>query len=117
MQKYILWAATGIVTLVMLMGGAGKLSGNEMMHSSFATLGLPSWFGYFIGACEIAGAIGIWIPRLAAFAAAGISIIMLGAIYFHVIYTPLSGAVPALVVLLCCIFIIVQRRAQFSLSS
>lgn len=112
MQKYILWAASGIVTLVMAMGGIGKWSGNEMMHSSFTILGLPSWFGYFIGTCELAGAIGIWVPRLSALAAMGISVIMLGAVYFHAMNTPLGQAVPAVVVLICCAYIISQRRAQ-----
>ena len=112
MQKYILWAASGVVTLVMAMGGIGKLSGSEMMHASFATLGLPGWFGYFIGVCEVAGAIGIWIPRLSALAALGISIIMLGAIYFHIAHTPIAQAIPALVVLICCGYIFTQRKAQ-----
>ena len=110
MQKYLLWVALGLVTLVMLMGGIGKLSGNPMMHQSFEMLGLPSWFGYFIGACEVAGAIGIWLPRLSALAAAGISIIMVGAIYFHVTMTPIAQALPALVVLLLCLYIIARRR-------
>lgn len=112
MQKYILWAASGVVTLVMGLGGIGKLSGNEMMHAGFAILGLPGWFGYFIGVSELAAAVGIWIPRLSALAALGVSIIMLGAIYFHLNHTPLSQGIPALVVLICCIYIFTQRRAQ-----
>lgn len=79
------------------------------MHASFGTLGLPPWFGYFIGACEVAGAVGLFIRRLSMLAAAGISIIMIGALYFHIMHTPLSQGIPALAILLLSAFIIKER--------
>lgn len=112
MKKYALWIASGIVTLVLLMGGGMKLSGQEMALKSFADLGLPAWFGTFIGACEIAGAIGIWLPRLSSLAALGISIIMIGAVYYHIVFPPIPAAIPALVVLLCAVYIFLRRKPE-----
>ena len=112
MQKNILWVVSGVVSLVMLMGGSGKLAGVPMMHESFDVLGLPSWFGYFIGTCEIAGAIGIWIPRLSSLAAAGVSCIMLGALYYHVNFTPIAQGTAAMVVLICALYVAVRRKDQ-----
>lgn len=109
-RKLALTIAMALVALIMLAGGGAKLTGVPQMHASFAALGLPAWFGYFIGACEVAGAIGLFIPRLSALAAAGIALIMIGAAYFHVAHTPIAQAVPAVVVLLLCGFIIQQRR-------
>ena len=40
------------------------------LHTSFAELGLPVWFGYCIGASEVAGAICLFIRPLSALAAA-----------------------------------------------
>lgn len=108
-MKYITWAAMAIITIVMLMGGVMKLTGNPMATTSFATLGLPGWFALFIGICEIAGAIGLWIKRTSVMAASGIAIIMVGALYYHVVHTPIAEGVPALVVLLCCGLVISRR--------
>ncbi len=108
-MKYVIWIAMTIVTLVMLMGGVMKLTGNPMATTSFSVLGLPPWVATFVGACEIAGAIGIWLRKTSLLAAIGISIIMLGAIYYHVMHTPLVEGVAAFVVLLCCALIISRK--------
>lgn len=108
-MKYLTWIAMGIVTLVMLMGGVMKLTGNEMATASFAVLGLPAVFGTFIGLCELAGAVGLWLRRTSMLAAIGIAIIMVGAVYYHVVHTPIAEGVPAIVVLLCCGWIISRR--------
>ena len=110
MQKYSLWAAMVLSALVLVPSGAAKLAGVPQVHASFSTLGLPGWFGYFIGACEIAGAIGLFIRPVSALAAAGISVIMVGAIYYHVVHTPLAQGIPVLVVLVLCSYIIYRRR-------
>lgn len=108
-MKYVTWVAMAIVTLICLMGGVMKLTGNEMATGSFAVLGLPAWFALFIGVCEIAGAIGLWLRRTSVLAAIGIAIIMVGAIYYHVMHTPIAEGIPALVVLACCGWIIKRR--------
>ncbi len=108
-MKYLTWAAMAITTLIMLMGGVMKLMGNEMALASFAVLGLPAIFGTFIGVCEIAGAIGLWLRRTSMLAAMGIAAIMLGALYYHVMHTPISEGIPAMVVLACCAWIISRR--------
>jgi putative oxidoreductase len=109
-QKYGLFAAIGIVVLILLAAGSAKLAGVPVMHKSFAVLGLPIWFGYFIAVCEVAGAIGLFIRPVSALAAACISAIMLGALYYHTVHTPLAEGIPALVVLLLCAYIFSQRR-------
>jgi putative oxidoreductase len=112
LQKYGIWIAAVLVALVLLPAGGAKLAGVPQMHQSFALLGLPGWFGYFIGACEVAGAIALFIRPLSALAAAGIAIIMLGAVYFHVTNPPLAAGVPALVVLLLSGYIFSRRRTD-----
>lgn len=113
-KKYSLWSAMMIVALTLLPTGGAKLAGVPQMHGSFAILGLPAWFGYFIGACEVAGAVGVFFRRFSIAAASGICAIMIGAIYFHLTYTPAVKGVPAIIVLLLCLFII-HRRRQASL--
>lgn len=68
-------------------------------------MGLPSWFGYFIVLAEAAGAVGLLLPRTRKLAAAGLAIIMVGAVYFHVAYA-IPSAVPAAVLLVLCLLTI-----------
>ncbi len=88
-----------LLALPVLAAGAAKLAGVPQLHESFALMGLPAWFGYFIGAAEVAGAIGLFVPVLRAWAASGLAMVMLGALGFHALYTPLSQGLPALVLL------------------
>jgi putative oxidoreductase len=109
---YPTWIAIGLVTLYVGAGGIAKLAGVPYVHSSFPQLGLPAWFGYFIGACEVLGPIGLFIRPLSALAAAGLGIIMIGATYYHATYTPVVQALPAIVLVALCVYIFAKRRAD-----
>ncbi len=51
--------------------------------SRFSAWGYPEWFLYVIAVLEAAGAVGLLIPRIAPYAAGGLIVIMLGAMYTH----------------------------------
>jgi putative oxidoreductase len=112
LKKYGVLLASILVALVVVPAGGAKLAGVPQVHQSFALLGLPGWFGYLIGACEIAGGIALFIRPLSALAAAGLVVIMLGAVYFHVTHPPLAAGIPAFIVLLLSGFIFSRRRAS-----
>jgi putative oxidoreductase len=112
MKKYGLNLAKGLIALVLLGAGGAKLAGIPELHQSFHLLGLPEWFGYFIGACEIAGAVGMFITPLSALAALGIAMIMGGAIYFHILHTPLTEGIPALIVLALCFYVFQKTKVM-----
>jgi uncharacterized membrane protein YphA (DoxX/SURF4 family) len=109
-RDYALWTAIVLVALYVGAGGIGKLVGVPYLHSSFPKLGLPAWFGYFIGVCEVLGPLGLLVRPLRALAAAGIGVIMVGATYYHAVYTPAIQAVPAFVLGLLCIYIFLKAR-------
>ena len=104
-MKVLTWVLMGLVTVTMICTGLAKLTGVEMVLASFATLGLPAWFGTFIGAAEVAGGIALWHRKTSFLAASGLSIIMVGAVYYHAVYTPISEALPAAVLLVICAWI------------
>ena len=108
-MRYLTWVLMGLVSLVVIGGGVSKLLGVEMALMSFATLGLPAWFATFIGAAEVAGGLGIWLRKTSALAAAGLVIIMIGAVYYHVAYTPVVEGIPAMIVLVICGWIVHRR--------
>lgn len=84
--------------LAFLAAGSAKIAGVQEVLKPFVAMGLPSVFGLFIGTCEIAGAIGLLIPRTRVLAAIGLSLIMLGAAYYHISYKAPSP-VPAFILL------------------
>jgi putative oxidoreductase len=111
------WIAIVLVTLYVGAAGIAKLAGVPYVHSSFPKLGLPPWFGYFIGACEVLGPIALFIRPLSAWAAAGLGIIMIGATYYHAMYTPIIQATPAFVLILLCFYIFWKRRPMRPLAA
>ena len=96
---HLLWLLPAIV---FLFAGGAKLAGVPELHQSFQMMGLPGWFGYFIGACEVAGAVGLALPRTRRLAAVGLAIIMVAAAYFHIAYD-VPSPVPAMVLLVMLI--------------
>lgn len=112
MKKIAIWAATVVLALYVIAAGGAKLAGVERVLQSFATLGLPAWFGPLIGACEVVGGIALFWRPLSAPAATGLLAIMVGALYYHVVHTPLAQAVPAAILIVCCLCVAWSRKAD-----
>ena len=91
-KKITLWALSILLAGLFLFAGGFGLLHPDTSRSAFAHYGYSPWFATFIGACEVLGAICLLIPRLAGLAAAGLSIIMVGAVYTHVSHQELSHA-------------------------
>ena len=112
------WPARAVAGLAILLGvafilaGSGKLSDPAAAAEGFARFGLPGWLAVVVGASEVAGGIGLWIPRLSPWAAAGLLVIMIGAAVSHLLIDPFSAALPALVMGGLCALIAVVRRPQ-----
>lgn len=106
------WAVRLLLAGVFLGSGAFKLSGNPAATHTFDALGLGQAFRIFIGVAEVLGAIGLLVPPLAAPAAVGLALIMLGAVTSHLLVLGPS-AVPAAVALVLCVFVAWNERAAF----
>jgi len=97
-HKVIFYILLVITTATFLFTSYDKLSGDPMAKAGFAVAHLPVWFMYFIGVCELLGAIGLWIPRLRNWAAAGLFVILAGAIVTTVIFVSVPFALLPLIV-------------------
>jgi len=65
-------------------GGAGKLLGSEQMVTMFDDIGAGQWLRLLVGLLEIAGGIGLLVPRLSGLAATGLIALMTGAVVTNV---------------------------------
>ncbi len=92
-QKVIFYILLVLITALFLFTSYDKLSGDPMAKAGFAVAHLPVWFMYFIGVCELLGAIGLWIPKLRNWAAGGLFIILAGALVTTLIYVNVVMAI------------------------
>jgi uncharacterized membrane protein YphA (DoxX/SURF4 family) len=74
-----LWAVQALLGLSFVSGGILKVSGDPAMVELFTTIGAGQWLRYLVGALEIAGGVGVLIPRLSGLAALGLVALMVGA--------------------------------------
>ena len=105
-----LWSIIVLTAAAFGSAGIGKIIGAVDVTPMLTEMGLPSWVHYLIGPAELAGAVGLLIRKLSAAAAIGLTVIMVGAIYGHVLFTPLVQALPAIMLLVFCGIIFMFRR-------
>ncbi|MFE3457301.1 DoxX family protein [Nocardiopsis aegyptia] len=75
----ILWAVQILLAAFFLFQGGGKLLGTEASVRLFDDIGLGQWLRYVTGVVEVAGAVGLLIPRWSGLAALGLLGVMVGA--------------------------------------
>jgi hypothetical protein len=105
------YVVSALLTALFLFAGLPKIMGAQQPVEGFRAMGFSDGFRLFIGAAEVSGAIGLWIPKLAFWAACGLVVIMIGAVHTHLTHLdtagPPTGAGAALLMLL---FIAWARR-------
>lgn len=113
-RNTIVWVVSGLLAVAYVLAGATKvIIDPDTAAQQFESFGLPAPMAMFIGLCEMAGGVGLLIPRLAGLAASGLVIIMLGAVYSHVTHTPIAEALPALILGSLCAFVAYSRGLPF----
>ncbi|MEV0713985.1 DoxX family protein [Asanoa sp. NPDC050611] len=105
-----LWVAQAVLALQLAVGGVLKLIGDAAMVDLFTDIGSGQWFRYAVGLVELAGAVGLLIPRLCGLAALGVSALLVGATVTNVAI----GVAPwlPLVLLLVAAIVAYARRSE-----
>ncbi|MDN5749896.1 MAG: DoxX family protein [Pseudonocardia sp.] len=81
-RRRALWALQILIGVFFVVASAApKLLGEAYAVQIFVEIGAGDWFRYFVGAVELAGGIGLLVPRLAGLAALGLVGLMVGATY------------------------------------
>ena len=102
------WVVQVVVGLLFIGGGMAKLFGDPAMVDLFDEIGAGAWLMYFVGACEVAGGIGLMIPWLCGLAAAALGALIVGAIITNVVVVDENPALP--VVYLVVLAVLTYRR-------
>jgi uncharacterized membrane protein YphA (DoxX/SURF4 family) len=99
------------IALALVFAGAGlsKLAGEPAMIELFSVIGAGQWLRYLVGALEVAGAIGVLVPRVCGLAATGIALLMIGATIVNVAVLGVSP-VPTMLLFALAAFTVWLRR-------
>jgi uncharacterized membrane protein len=110
-----MWVISGLLTALFLFAATPKLLTPDKIMSQWV---YARWFLTFIGVCETLGAIGLLIPRVAALAAAGLSVIMIGAVYTLIkVHMSNQLAIPIVVFILLMLVIFLRRKEAKGVSA
>ncbi|MBJ6761270.1 DoxX family protein [Myxococcaceae bacterium JPH2] len=83
-----LWVLQVLFAVLFIFAGSGKLRTTPEVVENFDKIGLGQWFRYLTGTLEMAGGLGLLIPRLSGLAALGLSGVMVGAVLTHLLVLP-----------------------------
>ena len=75
----VTWAARVFLALFFLGAGFSKLAGEAAMVTMFEDIGAGQGLRYVVGSLEVAGAVGVLVPRASSLAATGLALLMVGA--------------------------------------
>jgi hypothetical protein len=116
MRSVTLWVMQGALALLFLFTGGFKLLVPTTVLQAQLALPLPIWFIRAIGVVEVAGALGLILPRLTRIkpfltplAAGGLALEMVGATIVTVIALGVAPALMPLVVGLLAVFVAYGR--------
>jgi uncharacterized membrane protein YphA (DoxX/SURF4 family) len=118
-MTYVLWIIQVLLALLFLFAGGTKLVLPLEVLKSMGSpnqVQLPGPLIRFIGICEVLGALGLVLPSLlrirpslTPLAAAGLAIIMIGAVVLTVVGDGVGAAIVPFITLLLCIFVAYGR--------
>jgi len=94
-------------------GGASKLLGSEQMVTMFDDIGAGQWFRLLVGILEVAGGVGLLVPRLTGPAATGLVAMMAGAVITNVFVLGIAPVTPLVFGALAAV-VAASRRAQLA---
>lgn len=107
----ISWTLQIALAAIFCITASRKFLADPVPVETIEALGTGQWLRIAIGVAELAGALGLLIPRTALLASLCLSLLMLGALATHILV--IGGSfVPALLLLLSCISVATLRYVR-----
>ena len=104
------WVVQVMVAGLFMMMAVPKLMSSADTVANFERWGLPGKMYLVIGAFEMLGAIGLLVPKTSAYAAIGLIMIMMGALYTHLTHGEMLMAMMPVMVMMMLAFVVYVRN-------
>ena len=105
-----LWAVRIVLSAQFVVGGVLKLTADPPMVAMFDDIGAGQGLRLLVGVCEVAGGVGLLVPRLFRLAATGLVLLMVGAAVTNVVALQISPAVPLVLLVLATVVAVARTR-------
>lgn len=103
------WSIQVLLGAFFILVSVPKLTLTPDVVAGFSGLGTGRWFILFVGACELAGGVGLMIPRLSGLAATGLVGLMIGATITNLFLLPGMASGAVVTVALGVVFVFIAR--------
>lgn len=110
-----LWILQGVIAAAIVGAGLATVGGATQPVEMFEAIGAGEWFRYLTGALEIAGGLGLLIPRLCGLAGLALVGLWLGAIATHLLVIGGNPAAAAVFLLLTALIAYARRERTVAL--
>jgi putative oxidoreductase len=105
-----LWVLQIALAVQFAGGGFLKLTGAPEMTDLFADIGAGQWLRFLVGACEVAGGVGLLIPRVRALAALGLLLLLIGATITNVFVIDASPVLSTVLAIVALVIVLLRRH-------
>lgn len=103
------WVLQVALGLTMAGAGAAKLAGEPAMVQLFDAIGAGQWLRLLVGFFEVAGAVGLLIPRLRALAALGLVVLLVCATITNVAFLHTNTTLSVLYAAVALVIFVLRR--------
>ncbi|MEU1969706.1 DoxX family protein [Micromonospora sediminicola] len=104
------WVLQVVLALLIAPGGLLKLIGDQAMVDLFSDIGAGQWLRYFVGICELAGGIGLLVPKVRALAAVGLFLLLVGATITNLFIIDESPVLSSLLAVVAAVIVYLRRH-------
>lgn len=112
-KTIVLWILQILLAGLFLLSALPKLTGNPGIVGRFRDWGYPDHFYLLVGGVELLGAVALLIPRVVAYGAAALVVIMIGASATHLLHAEYSRVVFTGSLLVLLVLVGLGRRLEF----
>lgn len=104
------WALQIALAVAIVPAGVLKLVGDAAMVDLFSDIGAGQWMRFLVGACEVAGGVGLLIPRVRALAALGLLLLLIGATITNVFVIDANPVLSTILATVALAVVVLRRR-------
>jgi uncharacterized membrane protein YphA (DoxX/SURF4 family) len=107
-KKTIMWVLIGLLTLQFAAAGLSKFTGS--WDARFIDWGYRASFVYLIGVIEVAGIIGLYVPKIRKWSVLILAMTMLGAAFTHLFNDEAGRLIHNLIIIIALLVVFLLSK-------
>jgi uncharacterized membrane protein YphA (DoxX/SURF4 family) len=109
-RTIVAWVLQVLLFLAIAPAGLAKIFGDQAMVDMFADIGAGQWMRYLVGICEVAGGVGLLIPKVRALAALGLLLLLIGATITNLFVIDANPLLSTILAVVAAVILVMRRH-------